>query len=582
MKKTILLLVMLLVPFLLLGQDYATRGDEAMSLGNYNQAATQYKAALAFLDSQKVNKLSRTYSDIQKKLNQAERCIPLKRHADTLFESADSVEDYERALRAYRNLLAANVSDRQATERVALCNNNIARITMSRADNQYWSQLMAGGEPTEEQYRDYLNRFPSGNHAAEAQTKLDAFADEAMWAAAAESDTREAYQEYLAKWTNPLHESEARMAIYEIDDKALWESVLAADTEEAYENYLADNSNPAKNYQAQAVAKLSVLKTRTLASASNRENAEVIVRTLNEAKSVVELSTRDEELLKRYSEVLAYDNFIANPTTWGGMDFVADYPESKMKEAVSDMTARLWADLLDTYDASKADKALKYAVTSETLKYVNQRIAQAKKASKIETRRKNWSDRFQLGFGADAGAYVNFAYGGGLEFKIGASDDTFNFIVGGKYLKWGLFPSQKTDDDYNSFVTFNQAYCYAVAKFNVASVGYKGRFYVAGEAGYNFNFGSKYSGSMPSGGEYYDYYHGVADDNLVNKNNPSVAGRVGFCWPYFDLGLFYRYDLSPVYNQRYVYEQYGYYNQMESAMNNRFRVGVLCTFYFNL
>lgn len=59
-------------------------------------------------------------------------------------------------------------------------------------------------------YRSYLERYPTGAHAAEARAALEARREADEWARAERIGTPEAWQRYLAGWPDGRHAGEAR------------------------------------------------------------------------------------------------------------------------------------------------------------------------------------------------------------------------------------------------------------------------------------------------------------------------------------------------------------------------------------
>lgn len=162
----------------------------------------------------------------------------------------------------------------------------------------------------------------------------------------------------------------------------------------------------------------------------------------------------------------------------------------------------------------------------------------------------------------------SLALGPKIEFKLGAADNLLNFSLGAKSLWWKPEWLSGTEIQHISFI---QVPLYAAAKLNLFSTGYRSHFYIGGEWAYNLNFCSKI-------GDSYDGY--MSDKELVNTSNMSASARIGFCWEHSDLSFYYRHDLSPVYNQEYVYHQYNdCYNDFVKVLNERFRFGISYTCY---
>lgn len=576
MRKIYILIFAVLMPILCFSQDYATKGDQYANSGKYADAERQYNAALAYLKSQGIPETAKSYGEIQRKLVRVQKCKPLIEQAEHLFSNAQSIENYTNAKKVYQSILSLNMSDSFSKQRVNLCDARIHQISMQKLDNELWSELMRS-TPGKAQYQQYLAEFPDGAYAQEARAALLEIEDNELWNTALKLNTRKAFENYLANENTSLFESEAQMAIYRIDDEQAWAETVEMDTEEAYNRYIEDSSNPAKNYQAAATARLSVIKTMKIAasiessSESQKAQAEAIVTTLANASKTVELSEEESKMLSFYKSIKDFEAFSNNPTIPEGLVFLQMYKDSENADWVSNKVSELYADQLNREStAIDYERALSFARSVSASQYVTRKINAAKNAAKKYKRHINWSDRTQLGIGLEGQTMNNAVAGGSVEFKLGASYERFNFSVGTKALWWK--PDWLVGTDVYS-ISFVQIPLYATAKLNLLELEYS-NFYISGEGAYNMNFGAKI---------YDGYGNKFADKNLVNKSYLSVSARIGFCWENCDLGFFYRHDLQPAYNQQYIYQQYNdCYYDFENVLNERFRFGLSLTYYIIL
>ncbi|MEM1106672.1 MAG: SUMF1/EgtB/PvdO family nonheme iron enzyme [Pseudomonadota bacterium] len=118
-------------------------------------------------------------------------------------------------------------------------------------DNAAWVRALE--QDTLEGYRAYLEAFPDGRFAAEAQAEIDRYDDEA-WAQAESRATLAAYDQYLEDWPDGRYASQARekadairsaqaAAAADAAERAAeeandWAQAAAADTAESYTGYL--------------------------------------------------------------------------------------------------------------------------------------------------------------------------------------------------------------------------------------------------------------------------------------------------------------------------------------------------------
>ncbi|MEL6568062.1 MAG: SUMF1/EgtB/PvdO family nonheme iron enzyme [Pseudomonadota bacterium] len=133
------------------------------------------------------------------------------------------------------------------------------------ADNEAWVRALE--LDTLEGYREYLEAFPNGRFAEEAQAEIDRYDDEA-WALAEQRNTLAGYEAYLEDWTDGRHSSQAReranairaereAAAADAAERAAqeatdWAEAARADTVQSYETYLSKHPAGANAAEARA------------------------------------------------------------------------------------------------------------------------------------------------------------------------------------------------------------------------------------------------------------------------------------------------------------------------------------------
>ena len=192
-------------------------------------------------------------------------------------------------------------------------------------------------------------------------------------------------------------------------------------------------------------------------------------------------------------------------------------------------------------------------------------------------------DLFSLGGGWDILWTDKCSMGGYLSFKMGQEQFTWLTAVlniGGYKMgknRGGKFAAIM-DDDYsgavesnpeideidseNSLTTYTQIPISLALRLRLG-VGDWGASYIGVQGSYNFNMGEN------------------VDLNVVNRRNYSVGAQFGFCIKrVIDIVFFYTHDLSPAYNQQYIYENMPeFYNNYESHINKRWRFGTAFVLY---
>ncbi len=585
--KKLLFIFILFLPVCVTAQNYEASGDQAYAAGNYNEAKIQYEAALALLDYKNVDKNSSEYLLLERKKRRAVDCIPLLERANGLMEAAKanpSEESYGRAKSAYQTILQKNAGDRFSRQQILLCDKTINSLLRSKEDNALWTRIH--GENNKELFKRYLAEFPDGLHAAEANNALMRMEEEELWNIAKSLNTEEAYNDYIANTKTSDHASEAKYAIGIIRDNQIWETLKDGNNEQGLLDYIADPDNICKQYLEKANAYLAVLRAKRY-SVSSAADAKKIINYLSKAKESISLDTEAQKILETNKALLDYEEFKNNPTIETGEKYLG-YDESitAHRTFVENKVARLYADSFSVTNVSNYNKALQYATDTETRKYVKAKYDTIIKQKNKWKRQRAWSDRWQLGLGAEYEFDFkgNNILGATAEIKIGSTDDWFNFSVGAKYLMWNSGKvSEEVAEEYKPKLGVNQVPVFAVMKFNMGDT-----FYMALQGSYNFNFAAKFKAPyMSSYWADYDYpgFQGFVDGEIVEdsymifKNNITAGLRLGFnIDDQWDLGLYMKYDITPMFDSYYIstVPEYGYYDDFPIAkmVNSRLRFGI--------
>ncbi len=138
-------------------------------------------------------------------------------------------------------------------------------------DAEAWVKALE--KDTLEGYREYLKAFPKGDHAKDAQERINAY-DNKAWATAQNRKTIAGYEDYLKDWPDGLHASKARELVKQMKDKlaaakkdaaeraareaADWAKAAGTNTVASYENYL--RQHPAGKHEQDARDRIAALK----------------------------------------------------------------------------------------------------------------------------------------------------------------------------------------------------------------------------------------------------------------------------------------------------------------------------------
>jgi len=170
-------------------------------------------------------------------------------------------------LEGYREYLEAFPQGKHADD---------AQAEIDVYDNKAWAN--AESRDTIAGYEDYLKAWPDGRHASKAQERIAemkaaieaaqkdaaerAAAEARDWQAAAQANSIKSYQDYLAKHPGGKNAPEAQNRIDRLQasaaDNAAWEAARTANTVNAYQQYL--NSFPQGAFAAQAIAAIDNLR----------------------------------------------------------------------------------------------------------------------------------------------------------------------------------------------------------------------------------------------------------------------------------------------------------------------------------
>ena len=147
------------------------------------------------------------------------------------------------------------------------------------ADAAAWVKALE--KDTLEGYREYLEAFPKGKHADDAQAEIDAY-DNKAWASAEQRNTLAGYEDYLEAWPEGLHADKARERIAEIKaqaearakdaaeraalDKTHWEASARENTLDSYGRYLIQH--PTGKYVEEAQKRIEQIKADQASAAA--------------------------------------------------------------------------------------------------------------------------------------------------------------------------------------------------------------------------------------------------------------------------------------------------------------------------
>jgi len=206
------------------------------------------------------------------------------------------------------------------------------------ADDAAWVKALE--KDTLEGYREYLEAFPKGKHADDAQAEIDAY-DNKAWASAEQRNTLAGYEDYLEAWPEGLHASKARERIAEIKaraearakdaaeraalDKTHWEAAAQENTIDSYGRYLVQH--PTGQYVDEAQKRIDRIKA---------DQASAAVRAADEAAWNAAKSSNTTNAFKDCNECPEMVSLPSGTASLGAGDNEADArPNEKPQRPVT-------------------------------------------------------------------------------------------------------------------------------------------------------------------------------------------------------------------------------------------------------
>lgn len=185
---------------------------------------------------------------------------------------------------------------------------------------------------------------------------------------------------------------------------------------------------------------------------------------------------------------------------------------------------------------------------------------------RIKIERFSKIEYYHFAVGLDAAIHHNYNVSPKLFLGIGSSRNLLNADMGFKYNFRNPFYESSNEN-----VSIQEFMMFASLHLNVLR-GKEACLYVGGEIAAHWAVNSTH------------YIHSsdtkTSDVNL-GKDYFSVCAKMGTKINYWEVSVFYEYDLSPAINQRYVYDSREYdYHSLYDSLFERTRIGIGLTYYF--
>ena len=503
-------------------------------------------------------------------------------------------------------------------------------------DDVIWDKTLAAGD--EAAFREYIEDTDNKCklHLQEAQAHL-AVKMATKYASLPDAEPQEVIKE-LEKAKDLIPFDNQTALLYQVNkEKVDYQSFMASPTIETGKEFLAtypdglhtdDVSNVVASLYLDSFdinttsAEFAVAKSYATTSAMKRAVAakEKDIRKKRAAAEKEQVLAAKEDINQKVAEENAdYQSFMASPTIEAGKKFLATYPDGLHTDDVSNVVASLYLDSFDINTTSAEFAVAKsYATTSAMKRDVaakekeirNQRAAAEQEktlaekddsnrksaersttvtstpvpapvpppskadVAKSSTRTRTPKNRVWLEVGVDYEWLESAAiYLPKVGFKFGAPSDFFNFYFGAKYMSMDSGNFGVADGTYPC-LCYEAAPLYAGMKFGLIKIKSSGRIYLAVEGSYSYPLDA-----------FIHYSDNTADmmyiNDCISTDIWDVSGKLGVSAGWFDCGFYYKYLMTPMFNDDTV--SFTGYDELAQQgvfgdFTSKYRLGV----YFNI
>jgi hypothetical protein len=554
------------------------QAEDLFAKGEYESALTVYEAAkIVEKDS-----LSR----IEARMATAQKCLKVKNEADRRYENGDC----ENALTTYRSLLSENPSDRHAVARIADCEEQIKR----RKENLFWTETKE--KDTKEAFLDYLEKYPKGSHAGEANRRLaelddrqwDAItpetpdsvllayldeypggrhvdearrrladADDRRWLDAAQERNEVSFLAYLQNYPRGRHADEARRCIIVLAEDRLWREAKEENTERSYRDYLS--ASYSRTHEREAEKELERIE-------ETRRQTETVSR--------AEEYLRAREYEKALTEIRKVNPDALPPVLREAARSCLEESEYHAKVKPSS-SRRILEEYLKKYPGSpyRAEMEAKIRKIETEIRKIE-----------AKGRRKELWDNSKpfpmIGLGIKLGGFNLISYTFPLYLTLRNEYGVVEFRTGIEYTRFGKnydleFSSDKNYDGNGYEITAHQLSIPATLKLVPSP---EKRFYLSFTGTYNYNYQGKCFGRHNK-----KFVNGITHSGII-----AIGCKLTDVDEYSgaDLELFLREDFQPLFAGRgkiYEYDNLDKRNDykiINKAINNTMIIGLALIVYF--
>ena len=218
-------------------------------------------------------------------------------YTDALLDHLEEPVEINLLFRRVRAQVRQTTGRRQSPETFeALVREHYLLDPLRAEEEDFWRAIAGSSSATD--FQRYLDRWPTGQYASEARSRLTSLRETQAWAAIADSSNPADFEGYLAQWPTGRYASEARSRLTGLRDSRAWAAIAGSSNPADFERYLAQW--PTGRYASEARSRLTGLRDSrawaAIAGSSNPADFLSYLRQFPNGAHVARARSREAEL----------------------------------------------------------------------------------------------------------------------------------------------------------------------------------------------------------------------------------------------------------------------------------------------
>lgn len=215
----------------------------------------------------------------------------------------------------------------------------------------------------------------------------------------------------------------------------------------------------------------------------------------------------------------------------------------------------------------RAKRAIRYCLMATAMLLAHSVAGQGLDIDGIRKQRWRMIDRYQFSPGIRVEHNTNTAVTPFVAAGIGNFRNLLNAEAGVGYEILNPLPRRDKEG-----LNLHSISPFVAAKLNLVRWR-TGSVYIGGDIAYTASFRTRHQ--LPNGAS--------IDDRYISKSHPSASAKIGTKLNYWDLSIYYRYDITPAFGQKHIYESPDYdFDLLHNSIYERFRFGICLTYHITL